>query len=206
MIDESEFRDLLDRFEAVLHSLGAPVAELMRPGLPDEKIDDLIAPTGLTLPDELRIWWRWHDGADEAASNHEEGRRLGPGGWLHLPLLTMIELHGYHNGRYCDMLAHGSTDLAEQGWRPGLFPFSHRAWQPNHVLAADTLVPEHAPAPVVMTSEMGIEQWAGTESIGEVIGIWIEALESGRYEVIDGHFETEPPGLIEREPRLRWLL
>lgn len=205
MVDESDFQEQLDRLEGVLHSLGAPVAELFRPGLTDEQIDDLMAPTGLTLPDELRIWWRWHDGANEAASDQEEGRRLGPGGWLHLSLRQAVDLHGYHNGRYREMIEIEAMDLAELAWRPNLFPFSHRGWQPNHVLAADTSVPKHASAPVVMTSEMGIESWTGADSVSEVVGLWIELLESGRYHVEDGSWQPLDPMYTE-EPRFLWLL
>ena len=34
----------------------------LAPGLTDAEMDDVMRPLGLTLPEEDRVWWRWHDG------------------------------------------------------------------------------------------------------------------------------------------------
>jgi hypothetical protein len=204
VLDERKFLDQLDRLEQVWRRLESPLVESLRPGLSDERIGELMAPTGLTLSDELKLWWGWHDGAP-TTSGQEEGRGLGPGGWLHLSLSEAVDLHSYHEGFYQEMIATGSTDIAELVWRPGLFPLSHRGWQPNHVLAADTLVAECSPSPVVSRSEMGIERDEGASSVSEVIGLWIELLESGRYRVEDGSWQPLDRFYAE-ESRFLWLL
>jgi hypothetical protein len=55
-------RELLDRFEGVLRAHRIGIVEAWAPGLSDDEIDELIAPTDLLLPDEVRAWWRWHNG------------------------------------------------------------------------------------------------------------------------------------------------
>jgi hypothetical protein len=54
--------ELLDRFEDRLRGAGALVADALAPGLTDEQIDELLLPAGIDLPEEARVWWRWHDG------------------------------------------------------------------------------------------------------------------------------------------------
>lgn len=201
-----EFAERLERLEAVWRRLDAPVLRYLRPGLPEERIEDLLAPTGLVLPEELRLWWAWHDGADDPSVDVDDNREIGPGGWLHLPLHEAVALHEHRLGAYRGLLAMGAPDAAALEWRPGLFPFSHRVAKHNHVLAVDASVGVHAPAPVTMTSEMGIETHCGAASVTAMLDIWIELLESGRYRLLDGFFETDPPGLVEEDERLRWPL
>jgi cell wall assembly regulator SMI1 len=104
VVDEAQFKVQLDRLERVWRRLDSPLVDLLRPGLSDEQIDELMAPTGLTLPDELRLWWGWHDGAP-TTSDQEEGRGLGSGGWLHVSPSEAIDLYNYHEGFYREMIA-----------------------------------------------------------------------------------------------------
>lgn len=206
MIDEGEFQAQLDRLERAGRRLHSPLTTLLQPGLTDERIGELMEPTGLTLPDELRVWWSWHSSVSPPGPDPDEGREISAGGWLHLPLQQAVDLYTHRCGFSSDVLASGSVEEANLTWRPGLFPFSHAVCRPNNVLAAITTVPEHAPAPVLMRTFMGIEPERGTGSESEVLGCWVELLESGRYTIVDGFWQTDPPGLIEQEARLRWLL
>ena len=36
--------------------------QALAPGLTDQQIDTLTAPYGIDLPEEARVWWRWHNG------------------------------------------------------------------------------------------------------------------------------------------------
>ncbi|MEY2515694.1 MAG: hypothetical protein QOJ89_3052 [bacterium] len=54
--------DLLDQFEAILRAHRIGIVEAWAPGLTDEQIDEAIAGTDLQLPDEVRTWWRHHNG------------------------------------------------------------------------------------------------------------------------------------------------
>lgn len=195
--------DLLGRLEAAWRRSDAPVLGYLRPGLAPERIDELMAPTGLALPDELRAWWAWHDGANEP-STLDESREIGPGGWLHLPLSEAIELWAYHAGQY-RMALEKAADIAALAWRPGLFPFTHRSSGYNHVLAVETDVDVHGPAPVTLVTEMGVEHHGGAGSFAAMLDLWIELLESDRYHVLDGHIHPRDWSVTEDE-RLGWIL
>lgn len=60
--------DLLSRLDARLRDGGALMAEAFAPGLTDEQIDELLLPAGITLPEEARVWCRWHNGIRKDAS------------------------------------------------------------------------------------------------------------------------------------------
>jgi hypothetical protein len=49
-------------FDARLRAAGAAIVDAWAPGLTDQEIDARVAPIGVTLPEEARLWWRWHDG------------------------------------------------------------------------------------------------------------------------------------------------
>jgi cell wall assembly regulator SMI1 len=54
--------ETMDRYMAALDRLDVPSARNLAGGLTDNEIDDLMMPTGLTLPLEARQWWRYHNG------------------------------------------------------------------------------------------------------------------------------------------------
>lgn len=56
--------NLLERLNRRLTDAGAILAARWRPGLSDEQIDDWLLPVGINLPEEARIWWRWHNGQE----------------------------------------------------------------------------------------------------------------------------------------------
>jgi len=59
--------DMLEAFDERLRRAGARLADRWRPGLSDAQIDELLLPAGIDLPEEARVWWRWHDGQQVAA-------------------------------------------------------------------------------------------------------------------------------------------
>lgn len=82
---------LLHELEAAMAAQGAPFSTYARPGISDEQIDALLAPTGLTAPTELREWWRWHHGISIDGVPYTEpvaGCEIGPGRW---GLMTISE-------------------------------------------------------------------------------------------------------------------
>ncbi len=54
--------DILERVDSLLRSRNAPIADAWAPGLSDAEIDETIGRAGLEMPEELRVWWRWHNG------------------------------------------------------------------------------------------------------------------------------------------------
>ncbi len=55
-------RELLEQYEAALTSLGSPVADYLNPGISRLEIDAKLSSRGLRCPEELVVWFRWHNG------------------------------------------------------------------------------------------------------------------------------------------------
>lgn len=73
-------RELLDKFEARLRGVGALIVDAWAPGLTDAEIDSLLLPLDVDLPEEARVWWRWHNGWRPDSS--QLARAIIPGRWL----------------------------------------------------------------------------------------------------------------------------
>lgn len=71
---------LLHELEARMDAAGAPFSSRALPGLSDAQIDELLAPSGLTIATELREWWRWHHGS-LSDSVTPFAHEIGPGSW-----------------------------------------------------------------------------------------------------------------------------
>lgn len=69
--------ELLERFRAALHSAGAPLGNLVEPGLTDEQIDQVAIELGVRVPPELRVLWRWGQ-PSEAGGAQEGGWDINP--------------------------------------------------------------------------------------------------------------------------------
>ncbi len=69
----------LDRF---FRGCGAPLAGALRPGLSESQLHRIEAELGFELPDEVHIWFRWHDGADKITNV--------PPGYTYLPTLQYL--------------------------------------------------------------------------------------------------------------------
>ncbi len=54
----------LDQF---FHRSGAPIAGALRAGLSDAELDRYETSLGFALPEDVRIWFAWHDGAETVA-------------------------------------------------------------------------------------------------------------------------------------------
>jgi hypothetical protein len=53
----------LEEIEGHFRRMGAPVLDYLLPGLTDAEMDALTEPHGFHLPDDVRAWWAWHNGA-----------------------------------------------------------------------------------------------------------------------------------------------
>lgn len=59
MLDDA----LLEHFDAMLRGQGVIPPDNRPGGLMDAEIDEIAAPFGFRLPEEARVWYRWHDGS-----------------------------------------------------------------------------------------------------------------------------------------------
>ncbi len=81
---------------ASLRAVGHPLPDLLRPGLSDLAIDEIMRPTGLTLPDEARALWRWADGVDVSQLTGPTAGHMFPGGLEMLGLAVAVARHLEH--------------------------------------------------------------------------------------------------------------
>lgn len=163
--------ELLDQLEARWRTQGARIADVLRPGLPEARIDELTAPLGLRLPYEARLWWGWHDGADEPL-----GARTLEYGMT--PLLNFAPLNmaakWYPERREIAL----DTDMgdADEFWSPTWFPIA----QLGNV-ACECDVEDGAPSPILDVDyhHGDVPGAVAARSFGEMVSWWIEAIDSG---------------------------
>lgn len=144
---------MLTRFEATLRGLGVPVDDL-EPGLTDDAIDALTMPEDLHLPDEVRAWWRWHNGPPQGRSVSSEL----------LPTRAMLSLR---------------EALGLKVWLPpdqvfGLLPITG---PPHYGVQCSQSGPVAAKVYMKLDWAMPIERVV--DSFGELVWTWICHLERG---------------------------
>ncbi len=168
--------DILATYVAALSAQGAVVVDHLQPGLTDREIDATIAPHGIAIPEEARVWWRFSNGVPEA-----ELGRIGPE-WFWSSLEEVIEERN-------DMLANLRENLEpdEILWRDTWLPFVMSERLPLETASAIL-------APVfsfdVHTGDPALPVAA---SLADLVMTWVRALESGalRYERATGLFAVD---------------
>jgi hypothetical protein len=104
----------IDRLVDALRQQGAPVVDLLAPGLSDRQMDELTAPLDIRLPDEARTWWGHYNGAPVRPGDESLDAGLSPSWWW-APL--------ENPGQRCRS---GSASVAEEadvkGWGSRLHP------------------------------------------------------------------------------------
>ena len=152
---------LLGELEASWRAQGADIAEILAPGLGDDAITALVGPLGLTLPEEARIWWGWHDGVTEATAN---GWQIGPS----LGFYSLAEAVDEY--RWID------DNMEERD-----FP---RSWLPLTADEGGPLAVDCAADPVVApvkSIDFEVDIFPGGDSLGDVVELWIEAMSTGAW-------------------------
>lgn len=59
--------ELLNEYESELSSAGVPVSRALAPPADAEALVAAFESQGLNLPEELRVWWAWHNGLVQTA-------------------------------------------------------------------------------------------------------------------------------------------
>jgi hypothetical protein len=173
LLTEGLLEELAERWRAA----GAPIADSLRPGLSDAEMDALVAPLGLRLPHEARVWWGWHDGArpsDRLGVSWE----LGPGfGFFSLGEAVAL----YHEMRelFRDIWADEDPGMVDYWWRPSWLPIT----ECRGAVRCDCAVSEDAPTPIYWAYSHDHDADGLTNpkvgSFGTLVCWWIEALDSG---------------------------
>jgi hypothetical protein len=152
--------ELLERFDAELRALGSPIVDTWAPGLSDDQIDALLQPLGIDLPEEARVWWRWHNGARLDAAPITRNLL---GGGDPLPLELEAEVYASEHGAMKQVWEVEKL-LGPIGGKPKIyFCCAGPREQPVPIYTQDDI---EAPAEVL-------------PSIGELVLAWIELIQEG---------------------------
>jgi cell wall assembly regulator SMI1 len=174
---ETQFKAALVHLERGWEAVGAPVRRCARPGLTSAEIDELMAPLGLRLPVEARLWWQWHNGTEQDLTvTSIEGNLMGP---VHRFLRLEEAIVTY---RYACELADEAADMsgmAPQEWWD-------RAWFPvvstihDSLVSIDCSVPEGEVSPVRSVEAPDEDRLViRAPSLTDVVLWWGEAMQSG---------------------------
>ncbi|MEY2515755.1 MAG: hypothetical protein QOJ89_3113 [bacterium] len=154
--------EILERFEAALRCVGAAIVDAWAPGLRDDEIDALVQPLGIALPEEARVWWRWHDGL-------RPGR--GPQSWDLLPGRSLLSLEDA-----LDLFVPEREHMADDGFPDMLLTPVTR--HPIILFGCDG-APD-APVPVYVMDDWSDEApRLALPSIGELVLTWTSYIDTG---------------------------
>ena len=194
---------MLKAYEQRLRALGVPVDEWKRPGLGDEEMREMLAPLGLRLPVEGRLWWGWHDGAPGS----DYHKLIAPPGEKFLSLAEAVET--YREFRAI-VLKHVEPDIPalanpDDRWDPAWLPIRG----PQLPLVIDCSVPEGQPTPLRRIDLQDIEGSPRPrgQSLGEMVSWWMSAIDAGawRWDRVNAKWEVERE-LIDEAYRINPLV
>lgn len=170
-------REMMAAYEQRLRAQGVPVDEWRVPGASDEEMDRALAPLGLKLPIEGRVWWGWHNGARPKARR----KLFGP----FKNCLSLDEaVAQYRQSRgIAERVAADEREAPlndpDWAWNPTWFPIEG----PGQPIVIDCGVADDRPTPVRMIDWQNVEGFfkPRASSLGQRIAWWIAALEEGAW-------------------------
>lgn len=167
--------DLLDRFEAVLVADRIGIVQAWAPGLSDAEIDEITAATDLQLPDEVRRWWRWHNG-------------------LVTRDVPVEQLHILPSGRELMSLEDAVFSYQERAGEDQLLAIVNE----NPEIQVACRQRGDVPAPVYWDRYANFNPEVAAPSMGELILVWLSYIERGVYAVDPaGGWAADQPLLVE---------
>lgn len=171
---------LLDRLSATWLSHGVPIEDALAPGRAVESFTSDDARLHVDLPDELRMWWAWHDGGIE-------GRRP-VSSWMMGPLL--IPMSSTMSREWWQTTMREATAAAAEA--PEGSPLAdpeywwRESWVPLFNDGAGHVAADCEPGPAGVTPirriEWGVDDGPpppAADSLGQMVEWWIEIIELG---------------------------
>jgi hypothetical protein len=195
---------MLERLSGHCRTLGAPVAESLRPGLSEPEMHALVAPLGLRLPTEARVWWAWHDRAESTSLAHSLGN-----GIVSLRLEQAVARH-LDNRKIAEQIADDRPTpvRADDYWPPQWLTLAVAAGLGE--IVCDCSVAEGEPTPIRLSDFEFPEdsQVPLAPSLGTLVGWWLDALDSGAwtYDVASRTWRDHPERLPQPQGRSRLLV
>jgi hypothetical protein len=183
--------ELLAGFEMQLRRVGAAVVKQWAPGLDDQRIDELLAPLGIDLPEEARAWWRWHNGTLPEAP---------PIATYIIPSREQMPLEAAAN------LAETANLMVETFNVPELAKQLHLVTN-KPIIYVDCNGPREAPAPIYSQNDDPEPPELALPSMVELITIWTQLIDDGVFATTpDGQWHRPDPDRIPPELRGRGLI
>ena len=193
----------------------APILRNLRPGLSHAEMDALVAPLGLELSRDARVWWGWHDGADAPSRSIQE-RSIGRPSFSYVPLAEAVEL-AYESEQIAkDVARHGRglTANAQFWWEPTWLPITPESRGP---IALDCGGPPGRPSPILRVDGSDLPPDNSDESLlrgpsfrtpkarsfAEMIGWFTDGFDAGayRYDKTRGYWLYDDTRLPRRVAR-----
>src|SRR4051794_33668040 len=175
--------ETLAEFDERLRRMGAPLLRAWAPGASDARIDAAFLPLGVDLPEEARIWWRWHNGC------HPDARSEDALWSFRYPLSLEEAADAYSLAVADDFAAEDIEGLIKTFTDPPYLYFL-------------TSGPKYAPVPVYSQADLERpeEQWP---SIDAFVRTYIELIDAGAW-TIDGRgtWQANDSLIPERYSRL----
>jgi cell wall assembly regulator SMI1 len=170
---------LLEHLEWLLVSQKAPIVQRFQPSVSSEALAAVESYFGLSLPDELRQWWEWHDGADVKGHERAAKASIGP----------MFEFLGSEKAlkatrKSREIAVDIDPEEPETYWGS-----TWLAIGTGGRIACDIAIDSDAPVPILNVNyhHVDIPGTVSARSFGEMVKWWIEALESGAWWYDDEH-------------------
>jgi hypothetical protein len=168
---------LLGELEQRWHAQQAPIVRYLQPGISEEEMAELVEPLGMTVPSEVRTWYRWRNGAVETGRGID--REMCGTGWAFFSLQRATQEARERRGLALDV-ANGDVAEAERIlWSSAWLPLAGNYH--GGVMFVDSRAQSDPPrTPVHYTEpQMGTQVPPPAPSLGQVITWWIEAIDDG---------------------------
>jgi hypothetical protein len=165
----TEVTHVLEQWAQRLRDLGARGVSQLRPGLSSDQIDALSAQYDLTLPEDARAIWAWHDGEDTGAQSLAPYREFPP-------LREALEYARTCAQNAIDWGAADDEELAAIIYRREFVPFLGY----QHPLVFDCRTP--APTTTMWTPDGGLEETISMTTV-ERVRWWHWALDHGAWSI-----------------------
>lgn len=173
--------ELLARLARCLSDQRLPWLSARRQPLSDDEMDQLTQPVGIELPPELRLWWRWFNGATRP-------RRVEL-----TPVLEILSLELALRGRGTMMdVASGVTetpDDAERVYPSSLLPVFGSGG--SVTIAANSALGPATPLRYVEFHPNDHPLLMLAPSLGDAVHRWVEMFEAGYYRWDEGRSEWD---------------
>lgn len=175
---------LLEALWSRWHGEGWPGVDWLRPGLSGDEIDAMTAPLGIRLPGEPRRWWGWHDGVVAPKDVPRERFALGAVGFPFLPLAE-ASIHCRRLREAAIRTNDPEVGTPDETWHPTWFPFTIAVY--GATLAIDCSDPDTDRTPIrVVDWADGLMGDVVAGSVGELVSIWIDAIDLGAWRYDSG--------------------